>query len=59
MLSCHAAWQAPYHALISSSLCLGINRPSEIPQSPRVARSELVAGPKILKVQEEGHVRSL
>lgn len=42
--------------LISSSLCLGTNHPSETPQ---VAPSELIAGPKILKVQEEGHVHLL
>lgn len=59
VLSCHLAWSAPYHALVSSSLGLGMNHPSAISQSPQVAPSELVAGPKILQVQEEGHVHLL
>lgn len=51
--------ESPLSPLISSSLCLGTNHPSETLQSPQVAPSELIAGPKILKVQEEGHVHLL
>lgn len=59
MLSCHPAWSARYHPLSSSSLCLGINQPSETSQYPRAADSEIIAGPNILKVQEEGHAHLL
>lgn len=59
MLSCHPAWSARYHPLSSSSLCLGINQPSETSQAPRAADSEIIAGPNILKVQEEGHAHLL
>lgn len=51
--------ESPLSPLVSSSLCLGTYRPSETAQSPQVAPSELIAGPKLLNVQEEGHVRLL